>query len=63
MKRVVPFLLLGPLTGPLTAGLLYTFRAQRFGMAAVYAVGLLEVAMGLPALLARELKFIVAHWR
>ncbi len=63
MKTILPFLLLGPLTGPLTAGLLYTFRAQRFGMAAVYALGLIEVALGLPALFARELKFIVAHWR
>jgi hypothetical protein len=63
LKRVLPFLLLGPLTGPLTAGLLFTFRAQRFGMAAVYALGLVEVAFGLPAILTRELRFLVAHGR
>ncbi len=63
MMRILPFLVLGPLTGPLTAGLLYTFRAQRFGMAAVYALGLLEVAVGLPAIFVHELRFIVSHLR
>jgi hypothetical protein len=32
-------------------------------MAAVYALGLVEVAVGLPAIFARELKFLFACWR
>ena len=61
MKRVLPFLLLGPLTGPLVAGFFFTVREQRFGMAAVYVLGALEVALGLPTIFAREVSFIAAH--
>ena len=63
MRRMLPFLLLGPLTGPLTAGLVFAVRAGRFGMAAVYAVGMVEVVFGLPALLWREIQFVSAHLR
>ena len=63
MRRMLPFLLLGPLTGPLTAGLVFAVRAGRFGMAAVYAVGMVETVFGLPALLWREIQFIAVHVR
>jgi hypothetical protein len=53
-------MLLGPLTGPLTAGLVFSLRDGRPFMAAVYALGVAEVALGLPALLAKELAFL-AH--
>lgn len=61
MRRMLPFLLLGPLTGPLAAGLLFAVKAGRIGMAAVYALGVIEVVLGLPALLSRELAFLAAH--
>ena len=63
VRRLLPFLLLGPLTGPLMAGLIFAVRAGRFGMAAVYGVGVLEVVLGLPALFWRELHFVAAHLR
>jgi hypothetical protein len=56
-------MLLGPLTGPLIAGLVFAIRAGRFGMAAVYALGVVEVWFGLPALTSRELTYVVAHLR
>ena len=62
MKRIAPFLLLGPLTGPLVAGLVSTLAAQRPFMASVYALGLIEVALGLPTILTKELAFL-AHLR
>jgi len=61
VQRVLPFLLLGPLTGPLTAGLVFAVKAGRFGMAAVYAVGVADAVFGLPTLLWRENNFIAAH--
>lgn len=63
MRRILPFLLLGPLTGPLTAGLVFAVKAGRFGMAAVYAVGVIEAVFGLPALLWREIQFLSVHIR
>jgi hypothetical protein len=63
VRRMLPFLLLGPLTGPLTAGLIFTAREGRFGMAAVYLVGVVEVVFGLPTLLLREVHFISTHLR
>jgi hypothetical protein len=60
LKRVLPFLVLGPLTGPLAAGFFYAFRAQRFGMAAVYALGILEVGVSLPTILMHELRYLLA---
>jgi hypothetical protein len=55
--------LLGPLTGPLTAGLVFAIRAGRYGMAGVYALGVVEVWFGLPAIVSRELTYVAAHLR
>jgi hypothetical protein len=60
---MLPFLLLGPLTGPLAAGLVFAVRAGRFGMAAIYAVGVVEVLFGLPTLAWRELTYLATHLR
>lgn len=63
MKRtliLLPLLALGPLTGPLTMGVARYARRRRWGMAAVCALGLAEVWLGLPAILAGELG-ILAH--
>ena len=51
-------MLLGPLTGPLVAGLLASVSAQRPFMVFIYALGLIEVALGLPAILTKELVFL-----
>lgn len=53
--RWAPWLLLGPLTGPLAIGCVAAWRADRRWMAGVYALGMAEVWLGLPAILAREL--------
>jgi hypothetical protein len=58
LKHIAPFLLLGPLTGPLVAGLLASVSAQRPFMVFIYALGLIEVALGLPAILTKELVFL-----
>ncbi len=61
MRRILPFLVLGPFTGPLAAGLFHTAKAGRYWMASVYAVGILEVWAGLPVLLTQELTFLAHH--
>jgi len=62
LKYIAPFLLLGPLTGPLVAGLFASLSAQRPFMVFIYALGLIEVAVGLPTILAKELA-LLAHVR
>jgi hypothetical protein len=58
LKRLLPWMLLGPLTGPLAFGLRACIERRRFAMAAVYALGLVEVWTGLPTILAKELSLI-----
>lgn len=53
-----PFLALGPLTGPLAALATHYVRRRRWGMAAVCALGMAELILGLPSLLVLELQFI-----
>jgi hypothetical protein len=60
LMRVAPFLILGPLTGPLAVGLLSSLKKGRLVMGGAYALGIIEVALGLPAILLRELSFL-AH--
>jgi hypothetical protein len=60
LMRVAPFLILGPLTGPLVAGLLSNLKKGRHVMGGFYAFGIVEVLLGLPAILVRELS-ILAH--
>ena len=62
LTRVAPFLVLGPLTGPLAAGLFHNLKAGRHFMGGVYALGIIEVVFGLPAVLAKELAYL-AHFR
>ena len=60
LMRVAPFLVLGPLTGPLAAGLLSSLKKGRHAMGGVYALGIVEVLLGLPAILVKELA-VLAH--
>ncbi len=49
--RHAPWLALGPLTGPLAAGVVAYSRARRPFMAGICALGIVEVWIGLPAIL------------
>lgn len=47
-KRLAPFFLLGPITGPLVAGVVFNFREGRPVLATLYAVALVEITLLLP---------------
>lgn len=47
-RRLAPYLLLGPISGPLVAAIVYNLRAGRPAMATIYALGLLEFMILLP---------------
>lgn len=47
-KRLAPFLLAGPVSGPLLAGVVFNFREGRPVLAGLYAIALVEVTVLLP---------------
>lgn len=51
-KRLAPFFLLGPISGPLTAGVVFNLREGRPILAAMYAVALVELTLLLPVIVA-----------
>lgn len=53
-----PFLLLGPLTGPLAAGFTHAVRTRRPVTACACALGMVAVWLGLPLILAAELALL-----
>ena len=53
LKRIAPFLLLGPITGPLIAGVVFNFREGRPVLAGLYAVAAVTVTVCLPLITAR----------
>ncbi len=52
-KRLAPFLLLGPISGPLLAGVVFNFREGRPVLAGLYAIALVEFVVLLPVIVAR----------
>lgn len=52
-KRLAPFLLLGPISGPLLAGVVFNYREGRPVLASLYAIALLEFVALLPLVVAR----------
>lgn len=52
-KRLAPFLLLGPISGPLVAGVVFNYREGRPVLAALYAIALIEITILLPVIVAR----------
>lgn len=58
--KVATCVALGPLTGPLALGLVSCVRAKRPWMASVYALGIVEVVVGLPLLLKAQLDFLAS---
>ena len=53
LRRVAPFLLLGPISGPLLAGVVFNFRDGRPVLGTLYAIALVQCAFLLPALVAK----------
>ena len=55
IKRLAPYFLLGPVSGPLVAGIVHNFRDGRPVLGGMYAVLLLEFVYLLPVLSAKYL--------
>jgi hypothetical protein len=53
VKRLAPFFLAGPISGPLLAGVVLNFRNGRPILGSLYAIALAEVAIFLPLLTAK----------
>ena len=53
LRRVAPFLLLGPVTGPLVAGVVFNFREGRPVLGSLYAILLVMLTIYLPLITAR----------
>ena len=49
-KRLAPFFLIGPISGPLVAGVVFNIRGGRPVLAGLYAVALVEFIVLLPVL-------------
>ena len=52
-RRLAPYFIVGPISGPLLAGVVINFREGRPFLSSLYAVALLEYAILLPAFVAR----------
>ena len=53
LKRLAPYFLIGPISGPLVAGIVHNFRNGRPVLATMYAVALAEYAYLLPVLVVK----------
>jgi len=53
VKRLAPFFLAWPISGPLLAGVVLNFRDGRPVLASLYAIALAEVAILLPLITAK----------
>lgn len=52
LRRLAPYLIVGPISGPLLAGAVANFRGGRPVLGSFYALALLEYAILLPMLAA-----------
>jgi hypothetical protein len=53
LKRIAPFFLAGPISGPLLAGVVLNLKDGRPVLAGMYAVLLAQYALLLPAMVAK----------
>ena len=53
VKRLAPFFLAGPISGPLLAGVVFNFKEGRPILGSLYAVALTEVVVFLPLITAK----------
>jgi hypothetical protein len=49
-KKFAPYLLLGPITGPLAAAMVHNFREGRPVLATLYGVAMVEIIVLLPVI-------------
>lgn len=52
-KRLAPYFLIGPISGPLVAGVVFNLKAGKPFVAGLYSFALLQYAIFLPALVAK----------
>ena len=52
LKRIAPYLLLGPISGPLCAGMVHNFREGRPVLGALYGIAMVEIMVLLPVITA-----------
>jgi hypothetical protein len=52
-KRLAPFFLVGPISGPLLAGVVFNIRGGRPILAGLYAIALVQYVILLPVLVAK----------
>jgi hypothetical protein len=52
LKRLAPYLLVGPVSGPLLAGVVFNAREGRPVLAGLYAIALVEFTLLLPYVIA-----------
>jgi hypothetical protein len=52
-KRLAPFFLAGPISGPLLAGVVLNFKEGRPVLASLYAIALAEITVCLPLITAK----------
>ncbi len=53
IKRLAPYFLVGPISGPLLAGVVINFRGGRPVLASLYMIALVQYAILLPAITAK----------
>ena len=53
VKRLAPFFLAGPISGPLLAGVVFNFKEGRPVLASLYAIALAEITVFLPLITAK----------
>jgi len=53
VKRLAPFFLAGPISGPLLAGVVLNFKRGRPVLATLYAIALAEITVCLPLITAK----------
>jgi hypothetical protein len=51
-KRLAPYFIFGPISGPLIAGVVHNFRDGRPVLGSLYAIALVEITILLPAITA-----------
>lgn len=52
-KRLAPYFLIGPISGPLLAGVVFNLKAGRPILATLYTIALAQYVILLPALVAK----------
>lgn len=53
LRQIAPYFLIGPISGPLLAGVVINFREGRPILGSLYAVALVQYAILLPVITAR----------